>query len=178
MRSDSLPGVTGSTRYVQAVRGYLARLAVALAVLVGLLVAHGVQCPNAMTVMAVEQGASAGMALDAAQHGAVEAVTAGVVSHSSGDATAADSRQHFPAVWVVAGATGVLAPTGYGPPGLGGGLAACLVFLVAAAAVMVGLRPTWLRTFAPVLSPRCGRRLIPIVVPRAASLANLCLLRT
>lgn len=178
MRSDTLPGVTGSTRYVQAARGYLARLAVALGMLAGLALAHGVQCPSGLAVMAIEQGASAGMALGAAQHGAVAAVTAEVVSHSSGDATAAGSPQHCPAMRVVADATGVLAPAGHGSPGLGGGLAACLAFIVAAAAVIVGLRPAWLRAFAPARPSRRGRRLIHIVPPQAASLAELCLLRT
>jgi hypothetical protein len=128
-------------------------------VLAGLVLAHGVQCPGGMTAMAIEQVASSAMVVGTAQ----------------------DSAQQVTAVRVVPDTAEVLAlagPGSPGSPGLGGGLVACLAFIVAVAAVMVGLRPAWLRVFGPVLRSGRGHRVTRTAAPRAPSLADLCLLRT
>lgn len=78
-RSDSLPAVTGPIRHVQAARGYLARLVVAIGVLAGLVLVHGVQCTDGMSAMAIEHVASSGMAVGA-QDGAAPATMAAVRS--------------------------------------------------------------------------------------------------
>jgi hypothetical protein len=171
-------GVRGRTRRALTARSYLARLAVVVGVLAGLVLANGMQCTDGMTAMALEHVASSSTMLGAAQDGAVAGVMAGVASHSPDDLTAAETAHQ---VTAVPHAAGVFAPVGDGSPGshgLGGGLAACLVFIVAVVAGIVGLRPWLLRIFAAVLMFGRGRRVIRVVAPRAASLAELCLLRT
>jgi hypothetical protein len=155
-------------------------------VLAGLVLAHGVQCPGAMTAMALEQVASSGMVVGAAQDGAAQegagpTLMAGVAHHVPDAVIAADAAQQVTAVRVVPDTAEVLAlagPGSPGSPGLGGGLVACLAFIVAVAAVMVGLRPAWLRVFGPVLRSGRGHRVTRTAAPRAPSLAELCLLRT
>lgn len=161
-----------------AARGPLARLVVVVGVLAGLVFAHGLQCTDGMTAMAIKQVATSGMALSAAQDGAAPAVMAGVASHSPDDVAAAGAAHQVAAV---AGAAGVFALVGERSPGshgLGGVLAACLVFIVAVVAMIVGLRPSLLRIFVAVLMFGRGRRVIRVVAPRSPSLAELCLLRT
>ena len=158
-----------------AARGCLARLVVVVGVLAGLVFTHGVRCTDGMTAMAVKQVASSGMALGAAQDGAAPVVMAGAAGHSPDDVTAAG------AATAVAGGAGVIAVVGDSSPGshgLGGMLAACLVFIVAVVAVSVGLRPCLLRIFVAVVMFGRGRRVIRVVAPRAPRLAELCLLRT
>lgn len=165
---------------MQAARGYLARLVVVVGVLAGLVLAHGVQCTDGMTAMAIEHVANSGMAVGFAQDGAAPAAMAGVERHSPDDVTAADTAHQVTAVYVLPGAAAVSPLAGDGPfgsHGLCGGLAACLVFIVAVVAVIVALRPPLLRIFVPVLMS--GRAaVIRAVHPRAPRLAELCLLRT
>ncbi len=166
---------------MQAAQGYPARLVVVVGVLVGLALGHGVQCTDGMiAALAVEHVASSGMAVGSAQDGAAPAAMAGVERHSPDDVTAADAAHQVTAVSVLPGAAAVspLAGDGqFGSHGLCGGLAACLAFIVAAVAVIVGLRPPWLRIFAPALMSRRAA-VIRAVHSRAPSLAELCLLRT
>lgn len=128
--------------------------------------------------MAIEQVASSGIVVGAAQDGAAPAVMAGVERHFPDAVIAADADPQVTAVRGVPDTAGVLAVAGHGSPGLGGGLVACLAFIVAVAAVMVGLPHAWLPIFGPVLMSGRGHRLIRTVAPRAPSLAELCLLRT
>ncbi|MCA1693899.1 MAG: hypothetical protein LC749_03750 [Actinobacteria bacterium] len=168
----------GTTHREQAARGYLARLIVAVGVLAGLVLAHGVQCSGGMTAMATEQVASSGMVVGAAQDSAAPTVMAEVEHHVPDAVIAADAAQQVTAVRVVPDTAGALALAGPSSPGLGGGLVACLAFIVAVAAVMVGLRPAWLRIFGPVLRSGGGHQVTRPAAPRAPSLAELCLLRT
>jgi hypothetical protein len=150
-------------------------------VLAGLVLAHGVQCPGGMTAMALEQVASSSMVVGAAQDGAAPTLMAGAEHHVPDTVTATDGAQQVTAVRVVPDTAGVVALAGPGSPGSsgrGGGLVACLAFIVAVAAVMVGLRPVWLRIFGPVLRSERGHRVTRTAAPRAPSLAELCLLRT
>ena len=177
-----MTGVRGTTHRGQAARDLLARLVVAVGVLAGLVLAHGVQCPGGMTALALdEQVASSGMAVDAAQDGAAPTVMAGVERHVPDAVIAADADEQVTAVRVVPDTAGVVALAGPGSPGssgLGGGLVACVAFIVAVAAVMVGLRPAWLGIFGPVLRSERGHRVTRTAAPRAPSLAELCSLRT
>lgn len=66
-----------------AARGSLARLVVVIGVLAGVVFAHGVQCTDGMTTMAVKQVASSSMALGAGQD-AAPAVIAFVGDSSPG----------------------------------------------------------------------------------------------
>jgi hypothetical protein len=106
---------------------------------------------------------------------------AGVEHHVPDAIIAADAAEQITAVHVVPDTAGVLALAAPGSPslpGLGGGLVACLAFIVAVAAAMVGLRPAWLRTFGLVLRSERGHGVTRTAAPRAPSLAELCLLRT
>lgn len=161
-----------------AARGCLARLVVVVGVLAGLVFAHGVQCTDGMTAMPIEQGASWGMVVGAAQDGAVPAVLAGVKRHSPDDVTATDSAHQITAVPSAAGVFALGGDRSPGSHGLGGVMTACLACIVAVVAVIVGLRPSLLRIFVPVLTSGFGRRVIRTVPPRAPSLAELCLLLT
>ncbi len=177
----NVAGVRLTTRRVQAARGYLARLVAVVGVLAGLVLANGVQCTDGMNAMAIEHVTSSGMAVGAAQDGAVPAVQARVERHSSDYVTAAEPTHQVTAVSVVPGAAGVLAFAGHGSPGFpgqGGLLAACMAFIVAVVAVIVGLRPARLRIIVAVLVSGPGRGVIRVVHLRAPSLAELCLLRT
>jgi hypothetical protein len=150
-------------------------------VLAGLVLAHGVQCAGGMTAMAIEQIASSGMVVGAAQEDAAPTVMAGVEHHVPDAIIAANAAEQITAVRVVPDTAGVLAlaaPGSPGLPGLGGGLVACLAFIVAVAAVMVGLRPSWLRIFGLVLRSKRGHGVTRTAAPLAPSLAELCLLRT
>lgn len=161
-----------------AARGCLARLVVAVGVLAGVVFAHGVQCTDGMSAMAIKQVASSSTALGAVQDGAVVAVMAGVAGHSPGDLAAAGAAHQVTAVPGEAGVMALVGDSSPGSHGLGDVLAACLVFIVAVVAVSVGLRPSLLRIFVAVLMFGRGRRVIRVVAPRAPSLAELCLLRT
>ncbi|MGH3927062.1 MAG: hypothetical protein ACRDTT_30045 [Pseudonocardiaceae bacterium] len=169
----------GTTRRVQAARGYLARPVAVVGVLAGLVLGNGVQCTDDMTAMAIEHVASSGMAVGAAQDDAAPAAKARVERYFSDQATAAEPTLQITAVCVVPGAAAVSPLAGDGSPGSPGqgGVLACLAFIVAVVAVIVGLRPPWLRTFVLVLMPRRAA-VIRTVHPRAPSLAELCLLRT
>jgi len=165
---------------VQAARECLARFVVVVGVLAGLVLGHGVQCTDGMTAMATEHVASLGMALGAAPDGAAPAAMVGVERHFPDDVTAANPAHKVTAVSVVAGAAAVSPLAGGGPfgsHGLGGRLAACLAFIVAVVAVIVGLRPAWLESFVPVLMSGLAA-VVRIVHPGGPSLAELCLLRT
>ncbi|MCA1696628.1 MAG: hypothetical protein LC749_18960, partial [Actinobacteria bacterium] len=154
---------------------------VAVGMLAGLVLAHGVQCSGGMTAMAIEQVASSSMVVGAAQDSAAPTVMAGAEHHFPDTVIGADAAQPFTAVRVVpdtAGPLSLAGPGSPGSPGRGGGLMACLAFIVAVAAGMVGLRPAWLRIFGPVLRSGRGHQVTRTVTPRAPSLAELCLLRT
>ncbi len=157
-----------------------------MGVLAGLVLAHGGQCTDGMiATMATEHAASSGMAVGTAQDRTAQdrtapAATVKVERHSSDHVTAAEPTHRATAVCVVPGAAGVLAFAGDGSPGApgqGGVLAACLAFIVAVMAIIVGLRPGWLRVFVAVLMSGPAT-VIRIVQSRAPSLAELCLLRT
>ncbi|MEU0470700.1 hypothetical protein ABZ215_42465 [Amycolatopsis sp. NPDC006131] len=170
--------MSGATRSRHAARGYLARLVAVVAVLAGLVLAHGLQCNDGMTVMHAASGAS--MAADATHDCGAAAVTAAavdVVSPESIPPVEASQRladrctaSHTRAVVLAAGSSP-------GSHGLGGLLATCLAFIVAVVAALVGLRPTGLRGIVPML--RSARvAMMRAALPRAPSLAELCLLRT
>lgn len=155
-----------------------ARLVVVVGVLAGLVFAPGVQCTDGMTARAFEQAASSSMVVRTAQDGAVPPMMAEGEDHSPDDVTATDSAHQITVVPIVAGVLAFGGDRSAGWHGLGGMLAACLVCIVAVAAVIVALRSFLRRIFVRVLTSARGRRLIPIVRPRASSLAELCLLRT
>ncbi len=75
---------------------------------------------------------------------------------------------------------GAVSLAGEGSPGshgLGDMLATCLAFIVAVVAAVVALRPTGLRSVVRML--RSARvAVVRTALPRAPSLAELCLLRT
>ncbi|MDQ2883532.1 MAG: hypothetical protein M3Y48_20825 [Actinomycetota bacterium] len=146
--------------------------------LAGLVLAHGVQCPGGMTAMSIEQVASSTMVVGAAQDSAAPTVMAGAEHHFPDTVIGADAAQQVTAVRVVPDTAGPLSLAGHGSSGPSGGLMACLAFIVAVAAGMVGLRPAWLRIFGPVLRSGRGHQVTRTVTPRAPSLAELCLLRT
>jgi len=151
----NLTGVTGTTHGRQAARGRLVRLLAVVAVLVGLALTHGFQCTDDMTTMYGRPGVSSSMAEDVAQ-----------------DAHAADRM--IPAD---TGALGLVEGGSPGPRGLGGVLATCLAFIVAVVAGVLGLRRAGLGSVVGILQS-AGVVAIRVVVPRAPSLAELCVLRT
>lgn len=173
-------GVRWTTRQVQTAHGHLlARLVVVVGVLAGLVLVHGVQCTDGMTAMATEHVANSSMAAGSIQHGTT-AATAGIEHHSPDDITAAHAAHRVTAAYTLTAATAVSPLAGVntlGSHGLCGWLAGCLVLMVAVMAIIVGLRPVWLRIFASGLTSRRAA-LIHTVHPRALSLTELCLLRT
>lgn len=175
----NVTGVTGPTRRVQTARGFLARFVVMVGVLAGLALANGVRCADGMTaIMATGHVASSGMVVLAVQDGAAPVAMAGVERHCLGDITAADGHR-VAAAHLVAGSISPLAGDGqFGSHGLGGGLVACLIFIVAVLVVIVGLRPPWLRIFVPGLMSGWGRRVFRVVHPHTPSLEELSRLRT
>ncbi len=164
-----------------ATRGYLAWFVVVVGVLAGLVLANGVQCTDGMTAtMAIEHVASSGTAVGEVPDRAVPAAKAMVDGHSLDDVIAADRAHQVTALCMAPGAAAVSPLAGDGSPGFpgrGGVLAACLAFIVAVLAVILGLRPPWLRIFVLLLMPR-RPAVIRTVRPQAPSLAELCLLRT
>lgn len=148
--------MTGTACRRRAARGFLARFFAVFAVLAGLVLAHGVQCAEGMSVMHDARGATmvAGVAMEC---GAPTATVADAC-------TAADP-------------VGAVTPAGDGSPGLGGVLATCLAFIVAVVAAIAGLRPTEFRHVVRIC--RATRAaVLRTALPRAPSLAELCLLRT
>jgi hypothetical protein len=153
-------------------------LVVVVGVLAGVVFAHSVQCADGMTAMAVEQAASSSMVVHASQDGTVPPMMAGDEDHSPDVVTVGDSAHQVTAVPVAAGVLAFGGDRSSGSHDLGGMLAACLVCVVAVAAVIVALRPSPLRIIVTVLTSLRGCRMIHIASPPAPSLAELCLLRT
>lgn len=126
-----------------------------LAVLAGLLLVHRPHCADAMV-------ASSGTHTGAAS--ASSATMTGVVSCPPDAATALAAGRSADSVVDVAGC-------------MGGLLAGCLAFIVAALVSLVGLRLSWRQVAVVARRLRHAPR-VPVVVLRAPSLAELCLLRT
>ncbi|MGH3997802.1 MAG: hypothetical protein ACRDTJ_10105 [Pseudonocardiaceae bacterium] len=159
-------------RAAQAAGGRLARLVAVVAVLAGLAVLQAPQCTDGMIAGAgyLTQGASPAMAVVARQDLGVAMVMTGVNRHPQG--TAAQGTAHS-ALGAHAGVGGSPSRSG----DMGGVLATCLAFLVAFLVVIVGLYPSWLRTFVRIHAPGHEARVCAIAV-RAPSLSQLCVLRT
>ncbi|MGH3908574.1 MAG: hypothetical protein ACRDTE_30970 [Pseudonocardiaceae bacterium] len=163
--------MTGSSRRSPAALGQLARLVAVLAVLAGLVLLHSPHCTDGMSALP-HLAASSGTATTA-------------VCGSSAAMTEAGSRpaqmaHQLPAVCPAAGAAGAVAAaagTSPGSGGMGGVLAICLAFIVAVLATVAGLWPSW-QQVALVAQPYKRTVAIGAVIPRAQSLAELCLWRT
>ncbi len=116
------------------------------------------------------QGASPAMAVVASEDWGVAMVMAGVNGHPQDTAAQGTAHSALCAHARVGGS-----PSSSGD--MGSVLATCLAFLVAVLAVIVGLYPSWLRTFVRIHAPGRGARVCAIAV-RAPSLSQLCVLRT
>jgi hypothetical protein len=148
------------------------RLVAVVAVLVGVAVWQGPQCPNGMIADAayLTHDASPPMAVAAGQHCALAMAMAGVSDHPQDTAalcTAPSARGALPLVADSSGSFG----------DMGVVLATCLVFLVAVLAAVAGLSPWRLRSVVRRHAPGPGVRVCTIAV-RAPSLAQLRVLRT
>lgn len=142
--------MTGPTRSGRAARGDLARLVAVVAVLAGLVLTHGLPCADGAT----------------GTHAA--GTTCGHVRPADG---LTDAAAPVP-VSACAAPAGALDAGGFG-----GVLATCLAFVMAVVAAATGLRPARLwNAGRAVRSARAA--LARTVLPRAPSLAALCLLRT
>lgn len=126
-----------------------------LAVLTGLLLVHRPHCADAMV-------ANSGIPISAASASSV--TMTGVVSCPADAASRVAAGRSADSVVDMAGC-------------MDGLLASCLAFIVAALASLLGLRLSWRQIAVTARRPHCAPR-IPVVVPRAPSLADLCLLRT
>jgi hypothetical protein len=166
--------VIGSSGRPQAARGHLARLVAVLAVLAGLVLLHSPHCTDGMSALPhLAASVGSGTASATASCGS----SARMLEAGSQPATMVDQ---LAAVCPVVGAAGVgtvAAGSSHGADGMGGLLATCLAFIVAVLATLLGVRPSWQQVgLVARLSERAAR--IRAVVPRAPSLAELCLLRT
>lgn len=160
----------GSSGRRRAARGHLARLVAVLAVLAGLVLLHSPHCTDGMTAMPhLATSAGSGTATAAISCGSSATMT------EAGSQPATMAHQLAAVCPAVAGV--VAAGSSHGSDGMGGLLATCLAFIVAVLATLLGLRPSWQQVaLIARLSERVTR--IRAVVPRAPSLAELCLLRT
>ncbi|MFJ8814827.1 DUF6153 family protein [Amycolatopsis thermoflava] len=152
----------GSSDRRRAARGHLARLVAVLAVLAGLVLLHSPHCTDGMSAMP-HLSASAGSATmtDAGSQ------PAAMVGQFSAVCPAIEAE----------GAGVVAVGSSHGSDGMGGLLATCLAFIVAVLATLLGLRPSWRAVGLMARLPERVAR-IRAVLPRAPSLAELCLLRT
>jgi peptidoglycan/LPS O-acetylase OafA/YrhL len=163
--------VIGSRRRRRAARGHLARLVAVLAVLAGLVLLHSPHCTDGMTAMPhLAASVGSGTSTAAASCGSSATMT----EPGSQPATTADQ---LAAVCPAAGVGAVAAGSSHGSDGMGGLLATCLAFIVAVLAALLGVRPSRQQIgLVARLSDYATR--IRAVVPRAPSLAELCVLRT
>ncbi|WP_157367715.1 hypothetical protein [Alloactinosynnema sp. L-07] len=165
--------MTGTARPAQAARGHLARLVAVVAVLAGLALAVGLQCTDGMAMPMAHPATSAAAgtgcglpATMATDHGLGHVVPADI-----GLPSGACPAPNMAATFAFA------RDDASGTHDLGGMLATCLAFLIAAVTAVAVLRPAVVRGVVRVLPP-VRVAVVRAVRPRAPSLAELCLLRT
>jgi hypothetical protein len=135
---------------MHAARGYLARLVVVVAVLAGLGLAAGLQCTD-------------GMAVPLGGHAAAATVMVG----DGPELMTSTDAEHPPVSGVASGSHG-----------MGGVMAACLVLLVVAVVAVAGLARPELFRMADRVYRSVRVAASRAALPRASSLAELCVLRT
>jgi hypothetical protein len=163
--------VIGSSGRRRAARGHLARLVAVLAVLAGLVLLHSPHCTDGMTTMPhLAASVGSGTATAAASCGSSATMT------EAGNQPATMAARPA-AVCPAAGVGAVAVGSSHGSDGVGGLLATCLAFIVAVLAALLGVRPFWRQVGLVARLSDCATR-IRAVVPRAPSLAELCVLRT
>ena len=168
----TIVAMTGAARPAQTARGHLARLVAVVAVLAGLALAVGLQCTDGMAMPMAHAATSATAATDCGPPATMAA------DHRPGHVVPADTGPP-PAACPALDMAGTFASAHDGASGthdLGGLLATCLAFLIAAVTAVAVLRPAVVRGVVRMLPP-VRVAVIRAVRPRAPNLAELCVLR-